>query len=178
MAVMAKMLILYSTTDGHTQAICQKIHSIAEKQGHQVTLLSIDDPSQPNPSLFDKIVIGASIRYGKHRKSVYDYIKRHQANLDSKPSAFFSVNAVARKPEKNQPHTNPYCRKFLQEISWQPNETAVFGGEIAYHKYGFLDRWMIRLIMYITHGPTDLDSVTDFTDWDRVDAFANTISHM
>jgi len=178
MAVMANILILYSTTDGHTQAICQKIESIAEQQGHQVTLVSIDDAIQPDPSLFDKVVVGASIRYGKHRKAVYEFIHRHQAVLAEKPSAFFSVNAVARKPEKNRPHTNPYCRKFMQQIPWQPDQAAVFGGEIAYQKYGILDRLMIRCIMYITHGPTDPDSVTDFTDWNQVETFAHTICDM
>jgi menaquinone-dependent protoporphyrinogen oxidase len=178
MAVMANILILYSTTDGHTQAICQKIQSIAEERAHQVRLFSIDDASQVDPRLFDKIVIGASIRYGKHRKAVYEFINRHQTILAEKPSAFFSVNAVARKPNKNQPHTNPYCRKFLQQIPWQPDKSAVFGGEIAYIKYGVLDRLMIRIIMYMTHGPTDLDSVTDFTDWNQVDAFAFTICNM
>jgi len=175
---MSNILILYSTTDGHTQAICQQIQSIAEDQAHKVSLFTIDDASEVDPGVFDKIVVGASIRYGKHRKSVFEFINKHQIILAEKPSAFFSVNAVARKPEKNKPDTNPYCRKFLKQIPWQPAETAVFGGEIDYKKYGFLDRWMIRIIMYITHGPIDLDSVTDFTDWKKVDAFAQTICDM
>jgi menaquinone-dependent protoporphyrinogen oxidase len=31
---------------------------------------------------------------------------------------------------------------------------------------------MIRFIMWMTKGPTDPRSVTDFTDWNQVDAFA------
>ena len=34
--------------------------------------------------------------------------------LEKKSSAFFSVNVVARKPEKNTPETNPYMQKFLK----------------------------------------------------------------
>lgn len=175
---MVKTLILYSTTDGHTRDICQKIQSVAEEQGHQVTLLSIDDATHVDPAQFDKIVIGASIRYGKHKKSVSDYINRHQDILEAKPSAFFSVNAVARKPAKSQPDTNPYLQKFLRQISWQPNALAVFAGEIDYRKYRFLDRWMIRLIMYMTHGPTDPGSATDFTNWNQVNHFANTVCEL
>jgi menaquinone-dependent protoporphyrinogen oxidase len=91
---------------------------VVEQQDHQITLISIDDESNVDLGSFDKIILGASIRYGKHHKKVYEFIKRNEQLLDSKPNAFFSVNVVARKPEKNHPETNPYLRKFLkQEVS-------------------------------------------------------------
>jgi menaquinone-dependent protoporphyrinogen oxidase len=34
---------------------------------------------------------------------------------------------------------------------------------------------MIRLIMLMTHGPTDPKAVVEFTDWDKVEAFANAV---
>ena len=39
---MAKILIAYSTTDGHTLEICQRLQRLIEQQGHQVTLASVD----------------------------------------------------------------------------------------------------------------------------------------
>ena len=63
-------------------------------------------------------------------------------------------------------------RKFLAQIRWRPQQVEVFGGKIEYPRYGFFDRNMIRLIMWITGGPTDPRSVTDFTDWTQVEAFA------
>ncbi len=175
---MSRILIIYSTTDGHTRKICQRLCKVIEQQDHQVTLISIDDESGVNLESFDKIVLGASIRYGKHHKKVYDFIKRNGQLLDRKRNAFFTVNVVARKPEKNQPETNPYLRKFLKQISWQPQELAVFAGKIEYRKYSFLDRQMIRLIMWITKGPTDPDAVVEFTDWKQVDSFGQLVSKM
>ena len=175
---MANILILYSTTDGHTKKICQKIQSVVEAQGHEVKLVSIDDESHVNIELFDKIVVGASIRYGKHNKKVFEFVLRNEKNLENKPSAFFSVNVVARKPDKNQPDNNPYVRKFLKQVPWRPNEVAVFAGKIDYRKYGFFDRLMIRFIMYITNGPTDLDTVAEFTDWGQVGKFGKAVSEM
>jgi len=175
---MANILIIYSTTDGHTKKICQKIRWIIEQQGHYVKLFSIDDEAPVQPELFDKIVIGARIRYGKHNKKVLDFVTRNKDILQNKPAAFFSVNVVARKPDKNQPDTNPYMQKFLKQVPWRPAVLAVFAGEIDYQKYRFFDRMMIRLIMYITHGPTRLDTVTDFTNWEQVEDFARVISEM
>lgn len=175
---MAKILIIYSTTDGHTIEICQEIQSILEQQENTVELISVHDAVDIDLSQYEKLVIGASIRYGKHNKSVIDFINRQQKKLDDMPAAFFSVNVVARKPNKGRPDNNPYMQKFLQQISWQPTEMEVFAGKIDYQKYRFFDRQMIRLIMYITKGPTDLNSVNDFTNWDQVRSFAGVINKM
>jgi len=44
-----------------------------------------------------------------------------------------------------------------------------------YH-YRFFDRWMIRLIMWMTKGPTDPTAVIEFTDWAQVEAFGRRIA--
>jgi len=171
---MASVIMVYSTTDGHTVKICERLREVIEQHGHEVTVTELQ-PGGIDLAPYDRIVIGASIRYGKHRPEVAEFIEQNLDSLQSKPSAFFSVNAVARKPEKRDPDTNPYVRKFLQSISWQPPVIGVFGGKIDYPKYGFVDKTMIRFIMWMTKGPTDPNSVTEFTDWDAVDALGRRI---
>ncbi len=168
---MANILIVYSTTDGHTREICARLQSVMERCGEMVTLVDVDDAVGVDPIRFDKIVIGASIRYGRHSRAVVAFIRRHAPILQAKPSAFFSVNLVARKPEKNEPATNPYLQRFLRKIPWKPQYLAVFAGKLDYPRYRALDRWIIRLIMQITGGPTDPSAVVDFTDWSQVEAF-------
>ena len=175
---MANILIMYSTTDGHTLEICQYLQQVIERNDNRVTLQSMDDESNVDMNPFDKIVLGASIRYGKHSKQVYEHIKRNKQVLDSKPNAFFSVNVVARKPGKNRPETNPYLKKFLKQIPWQPKELAVFAGKLDYPRYSYWDRQIIRFIMWMTKGPTDPETVIDFTDWKQVESFGQQISDM
>jgi len=174
------ILIIYSTTDGHTREICQRLSKVIEAQDNQneVKLISINHGQDIEVDNFDKIVVGASIRYGKHRLQVHEFVNKYEKILDSKPNAFFSVNVVARKPEKNQPDTNPYLLKFLKQVSWRPKELAVFAGKIDYPSYTFWDRLMIRLIMWITKGPTDPKTTIEFTDWNKVEAFGKVISNM
>jgi menaquinone-dependent protoporphyrinogen oxidase len=175
---MSDILILYHTTDGHTLDICECLSQEIAGHGHLVTLLPIKSSNHLDISTFDKIVIGASIRYGKHHQTVYEFIRRNQSRLEQKPNAFFSVNVVARKPNKNQPETNPYLKKFLRQISWKPRNLAVFAGMIDYQKYSFWDRNIIRLIMWMTRGPTDPTARIDFTDWKQVRGFAEIVSEM
>jgi menaquinone-dependent protoporphyrinogen oxidase len=175
---MAKILLLYSTRDGHTREISWRMQQTLAENGHEVTLAPISDAPVLDMQSFDKIVVGASIRYGKHSPRLYEFVEANVQLLDSKPNAFFSVNVVARKPGKDRPDTNPYLRKFLKQIAWHPRELAVFAGKIDYPRYGFWDRLMIRLIMWVTRGPTDPTAVVEFTNWGRVESFAHRISEM
>ena len=178
---MPRVLLLYSTVDGHTREICNRLARTLEADGLQTTLEELTGSTPVDPAAFDAVVIGASVRYGKHRPAVARFIEAHRDSLDSMPSAFFSVNAVARKPGKRSPETNVYVRKFLESITWKPAKIGIFAGRIDYPRYGFFDRHMIRVIMWITKGPTDLSGTYEFTDWSDVEAFglsfAGTLGH-
>jgi menaquinone-dependent protoporphyrinogen oxidase len=52
---------------------------------------------------------------------------------------------------------------------------AVFAGALLYSRYAWHERLIIRLIMWITNGPTDTSRDVDFTDWDRVRRFSNSV---
>jgi menaquinone-dependent protoporphyrinogen oxidase len=175
---MANILILYSTTDGQTLKICKHLQRLLETTNHRVTLQSVDEQPDIDIAPFDKVVVGARIRYGKHTPQVFEFARTHRQALDARPNAFFTVNVVARKPEKNAPDTNPYMKKFLALSQWQPKALAVFAGRIDYQRYRFWDRQMIRFIMWVTKGPTDPHTDVEFTDWAKVDAFGRRIAEM
>jgi menaquinone-dependent protoporphyrinogen oxidase len=169
------ILILYSTVDGHTRTICERIARTFAAAGRSVSLCRIEDAGGIDLAACDKIVIGASIRYGMYRRSVFEFIESGLSVLESRPNAFFTVNIVARKPGKNRPETNPYMRKFLRKTRWRPRVLEVFAGRLDYPSYRPLDRLAIRFILWMTKGPTDPDAVIEFTDWARVDAFARRV---
>ena len=168
---MNKMLLLYSTTDGHTLKISRRLIDEISKNGIEVILDDIANADSHELKNYSKVIVGASIRYGRHSQDVYDFINRYRTALDNMPNAFFSVNVVARKANKNRPHTNPYLKKFLRQVKWQPRQCAVFAGRINYAMYSFWDRNIIRLIMWITHGPTDPESDIEFTNWLEVSEY-------
>ncbi|MGY9036083.1 MAG: flavodoxin domain-containing protein, partial [Rhodobacterales bacterium] len=115
---MKQNLIIYSTTDGHTEAICRYIKSLLQKD-FNTTLISFHKLDKLNLNHFDMIIIGASIRYGKHKPELSQFIKENINILNNVKTAFFSVNAVARNLEKNKPETNPYMKKFLETSIWK-----------------------------------------------------------
>jgi len=175
---MSRILFLYSTVDGHSLKICGRLQQIVEGAGHQAVLEDLEDHRDIELAPFDKVVVGASVRYGKHRPQVAEFMRAQRRILEAKPSAFFSVNIVARKSGKNTPETNPYVRKFLRQIAWRPRLVAVFAGMLDYPRYGFWDRQIIRFIMFLTRGPTDPAAVVEFTDWKQVEDFGHRVSAM
>jgi menaquinone-dependent protoporphyrinogen oxidase len=172
-----KTLMIYASTDGHTLKICHKLIEVLERERQPVDLVSIAD-FKGDFSGFDRVVIGASIRYGIHDKKITELVNTRLGDLEAKRTAFFSVNLVARKPEKSSPETNPYVVKFFKGIQWKPDLVETFAGMLEYPRYSFFDRTMIRLIMWMTKGPTDPKTVKEYTNWDKVAAFGARLAQL
>ena len=173
---MTKTLIIYSSTDGQTTKICNEL--IDKNSKNDAKLCSLNDAIKEDLNIYKKIIIGASIRYGKHNPSVLTFVKKNINILNKTKTAFFSVNVVARKKEKNTPSTNPYVIKFMKQTDWKPTNVGVFAGKVDYPSYRFFDKYIIKFIMWLTKGPTDVSQSYEFTDWNEVEKFGEVINKM
>lgn len=166
-------LLVYTTREGQTRKIANLIRDELQTQGHNCRLCNLLEQAAPATLTdYDCVIIGGSIYYGHHDKRLSRFIKQHKVWLESHQSAFFTVNLTARKADKNQPDNNPYLVKFLKRVAWQPKQLAVFAGALLYPKYAWYDRHVIRFIMWITKGVTDTSQTVEYTDWEKVRAFA------
>lgn len=164
-------IFIYSTSNGQSLKICNAINKNKES-----LIIDIDKIKTVELNKFDQIIIGASVKYGDHNKKIYDFIKNNKILLETKKTGFFSVNATARKSEKNKPETNPYVIKFLKKTNWTPDNIGVFAGKIDFPNYNFLEKYVIKVIMWITNGPTDTSKTFEFTDWEDVKKFSDKIN--
>ena len=171
----SKLLILYSTVDGHTKNICEYIYNKL-KGKKRISIYSIEESENYKLEDFNEVVIGASVRYGYHRKNVYEFVQKNLEELNTLKTAFFSLNLTARKPEKSTPETNPYIIKFLKKVKWNPSIKEVFAGRLDYPSLDTLNKLAILFIMFITNGPKDTSKTYELTDWKKVDNLINSIS--
>lgn len=165
-----KIGIIYSSVDGQTIKICEKLNRNFNQVKIESKLYSITEFNE-TISEFHTLIIGASIRYGKHSDQIFKFISKNKEQLSKINTAFFSVNLVARKENKNSPNTNPYLLKFIKKVEWTPNFLDVFAGKLDYKSYKLMDRLMIKLIMKLTDGPTKTNHPIEFTDWQKVESF-------
>jgi menaquinone-dependent protoporphyrinogen oxidase len=142
--------------------------------GHEVTVYRATAlPFEEDPGPYDGSLMAASIIYGRHQVSVREVARRWAARLNAMPSAFVSVCGALGGTSPDGPrHAAEYVENFVHETGWHPQRVISVAGALAYTRYGFITRWLMRWISKRIGRPTDTTCDYDFTDWGAVDAFA------
>ena len=174
---MPHTLIVYASTDGQTQRIAERLQNTLRRHAVEATLAEIERARQFDPADYDCLIAGACVRYGRHDPRMARFLDNNKATIERMPNAFFSVNLIARKPEKRNLAGNKYLRKFLDELSFTPGHVEIIAGKLDYPRYRLIDRVMIQMIMKVTGGPTDGKSVIEYTDWTQVDRLAERMAN-
>jgi menaquinone-dependent protoporphyrinogen oxidase len=171
------LIRLYAAThDGHTARIAERIAARLKTRGADADIRILKGGDEPDAAGADLVAMVAAVRYGKHLPVADAFAGKLAALQETTPVAVASVCLTARKPNKRTAEENPYLRKLLARHALRPVAAHAFAGKLDYPRYRFVDRQMIRLIMWITGGPTDGVSVIEYTDWDAVEAFADRLA--
>jgi len=169
--------IFYSTRDGHSRRIAQRIASRLTAAGADAEAVNVA-PCPPLPETLCELpifVLVAAVRYGRHMRDAERALTVY-AGLEQKPRlALASVNLTARKPHKRTQQTNPYLRKWIGRRKLSPDLAVAIAGRLDYPRYGVFDRLAIQFIMTLTGGETDPTAQIEYTDWNSVDMFADAI---
>ncbi|CAM3894540.1 menaquinone-dependent protoporphyrinogen IX dehydrogenase [Vibrio aquimaris] len=175
---MSKALFLHSSREGQTKKILSYIEDSLSNL--EVEISDLHTVEQVDFSKYDKVLIGASIRYGHLNKKLYQFIEHHKDQLDAAKVGFFCVNLTARKESqgKDTPEGSAYIQKFLSKSPWQPTLIGVFAGALYYPRYKFFDKMMIKLIMSLTGGETDTSKEVEYTNWEKVSLFAQNFNEL
>jgi menaquinone-dependent protoporphyrinogen oxidase len=153
------VLVLFSTREGHTARIAERIAERLRGRGHRVDVVPAG--AGIDASGYAGVIVGASVHYGRHPVKLGKWLKN--ARLEGRPSAFFSVSLGAKEH---------YAAKFLRRAGWQPQLTAVFRGALKYSRYGPIQRRVVQAFAAVAGHDTDTSQDYDYTDWKAVDSFA------
>jgi len=172
--------IFYTTRDGHTATIAERITNRINDKGINAQAVNLADiplsiDSIRNEKLF---ILISSLRFGFHEKPADDFLQLHKTLDTPIPLVLASVNLTARKPNKNTAETNPYLRKWIKRKKLNPVLAKPFAGKLDYPKYKTWEKLAIKLIMTITGGETDTTKTVIYTDWNEVDKFADDIASL
>ncbi len=170
---MKKILILYMSRGGHTARIARTLMETILEAGGACDMMDLVEATHEGVEWdqYSAVVVGAPVLYGTYHKSVFNFIRAHQAALAARPNSFFNVSVVARNPLKATVEGNRYMQKFLQLSPWKPAHLKVIAGKVDYPSWSWYDVLIIQLIMKITKGPTNKNTVIDYTDWEDVRAY-------
>jgi len=170
---MARVLIVYATTEGQTAKIAAHLADRIQELGHETDVRLAGDAGDCEPARYDAIVVGASMHEGRYQREAKRFIESHQAALASTPGAFFSVSLGAASNDPSEgAEVEQAMQEFVAGCGWQPAKLRSFAGALRYTQYSWLKRKIMQHIAAKEGGPTDPTRDVEFTNWEDVDRFA------
>jgi menaquinone-dependent protoporphyrinogen oxidase len=177
---MAKILIIYGTSNGQTGKIANRLKDVLIEKGHAVDLFDCKEvPDSIMPENYEACLVGASVHAGGYQYQLKKWVKLHSQALRSIPSVFFSVClGVLQNDSAVQLQITKIIEDFFLSTGWRPKMKAVFAGGLAYSQYNFLLKWWMRRIAKKSGGDTDTSKDYEYTDWSAVRELAEKFSNV
>lgn len=169
---MAKILIAYGTTEGHTRTICEQVRDWLVESGHDILLVDTKAKT-PVPS-FDGIecaIVAGSLHQEKHQPALVRFVKKYREILENVPSLMLSVSLTAvLRDDKHLAEAKVCVDRFTVDTRWMPKTVHLVAGALKYTKYDWMKRMLMKMIAKKNGGDTDVHQDYVYTDWDDLKA--------
>jgi menaquinone-dependent protoporphyrinogen oxidase len=174
---MTKLLIAFHSHDGQTAKVADRVAARLRASDIEVDDLPI--AAAPPPDRYDAVVVGDSIRLGRHSRTLVRYLRRHHEVLTRKPVALFQVSMTsANTDEAHAAEAQRLVEQLVGRADLRPRVVASFAGALQYTSYGWLTRRVMRSIARREGNATDTTRDHEYTDWAAVDRFADDVEAM
>jgi len=170
----SKYLIIYGTKEGQTAKIADKIGSLIREKGYDADVYDARKiPKNLSIEPYNGVIVGSSLHYLRWSHAAADFVIGQQPRITTAQSAFFSVSMMASAPDdpKVAEGLKKASNKFFDATKWHPATVEHFAGGLAWSKYGFFTRYLMKGISYAQHKPVDSSKDQEFTNWDQVGTF-------
>ena len=175
---MARILVLFGTTDGHTARIAEALATAMRSQGADVELADAAKTS-PDPGGFDAVVVAASVHAGGYQRAVRRWIRTNVPLLRTRRTAFVSVClGVLQHDQAVDRELKAITKSFQAATGWSPDVTKVVAGALQYTRYNWLKRLLMKRIVRKAGGDVDTSRDYEYTDWNDLRRFAERFASM
>lgn len=170
---MSRILILYGTSNGHTERIATVMANAIIASGLTADVIKAGT-LDPSFAMYDGVIVAASVRAGKFQQPVIDCVNAHVTEIQAKPNAFVPVCLAVM--HKDRPDAAAELAKVLQRFKaatgWMPGTVKWVAGDLPYTRYNFFIRALMKWIVGRSGGDTDTSRDYVYTDWEDVKTFA------
>src|SRR6266545_3311135 len=154
---MCDVPVFYTTTEGQTRRIAEHIAGCLRARGLDSLAINVGEADR-EPVDWTRVrgaFLGASLHAGKHQHAASTFAHTYAAQLNERPSAFFSVSlGAASKNPAEVAEAQRLAREFAAQAGWQPRQILSVGGRLAYAHYGFFKRLVMQWIAKREGGST------------------------
>jgi len=96
--------------------------------GLAVEILELDARHALPLADYDAVVVGANVRFGRHARSVIEYIREQRGSFASLPAFFFSVGGHGAFDRDS------YVHRMTRRTGWKPTAAASFADASAFER--------------------------------------------
>jgi menaquinone-dependent protoporphyrinogen oxidase len=183
---MKAVIVFYATREGHTRGIADAIARGLARCELQTSIVDLGRPTSEDLDRYDAVVLASPVHMGRYAPEAVAFVKAHRSELDRMTTAFVSVTLSEAGVER--PGTTPeehakfvaYVKsvneRFFKQTGWHPARVKNVAGALAYTRYNFLIRLVMKGIARRSGGSTDTSRDHDYTDWVALDRFVGALA--
>ena len=160
--------VFYATTHGQTAKIANHLASTFESLGYPSKPLLLETLSWNDLdwSEVEAVVVSASVYMGKHQRTARRFATKYRSKLSRVPSLFVSVSlAIHSQNAEEREQAQRIADGIADQTGWRPERVSCVAGALAYSRYGFFTKWLMRRIAKAEGGSTDTTQDHEYTDW-------------
>ena len=177
-----RAVIFHATREGHTRRIAEHVATTLRSRAHDVELFDVNTvPGSIDWPPYDWACVAASVHAGHHEPEMIAFVKRHRRELERLGAAFLSVTlseagaedvrAPKERRERAAADAQQMIDVFQQETAWRPEHVLPVAGALAYSRYNFIVRFVMKRIARQAGAPTDTSRDYELTNWPALDTF-------
>jgi len=179
--------VFFATREGQARRVAEHVSDTLRDRGVSTDLFDVRDVHAPvDWRAYQTAFLVASVHLGRHEKEMIRFVRRQRAELERIGAAFVSLSLSQagaqdeRKPADERQRAAADVQRmiadFVAATRWQPAHVLPVAGALAYLKYNLLVRFVMKRIARAAGAPTDTSHNHEFTDWQAVDRFVETIT--
>jgi menaquinone-dependent protoporphyrinogen oxidase len=177
---MCEVPVFYATTEGQTRRIAERF--AAQLRDHVLDSRAIPIASEDAGAIDWRQVRGACLAASLHRQhhqpEAVAFAKRYHRQLSTVPSLFISVSLAAASKNLNEVRAAAtLADAFTRDTGWTPWKIAAVAGRLAYTRYNWVVRWMMRRIALKEGASGDTSRDHEYTNWDEITRLADRLAY-
>lgn len=177
-----RVLVLFASKHGHTRAIAEFLGAKLTDRGFTVDVRDVESPGAPALDTYGAAIIASPVHLRKHSKRIVAFARAERDRLTTMPSVFLSVSltqatvenprAAAEMRTQAEHDLSVVVGDFIETTGWHPKTTLRVAGRLAYTRYGWLVKWVMKRIARQAGGSQDTTKDHVYTDWAALERFA------
>jgi menaquinone-dependent protoporphyrinogen oxidase len=177
--------VFYATREGQAERVAHRVATDLRGRRPGMNVVDVINVRDVRGLIdwhaYELAFVIASVHTGHHEKEMIEFVKRSKEPLTrlhapflsltlSQAGAELSTNTLAQRQTAHEDALN-MTTDFMRETGWQPSRILPVAGALAYSRYNFLVKFIMKRIARKAgfDGPATRDY--EFTNWPAVDRF-------